>query len=215
MSEGQRGALFERMKTERGFTILIRHADKMSKSSDRTTGTTTTIVKDDCRKFGERLNDHGVEQAEILHSVFDYLRARFNVRIDNVISSDSCRALETARIAFGKELVRKANDQDLRTDNEKMSLHERVRMNIGATNRVLVSHSGEISTALNVTKIPERQLGCAEAVVLEFKAGGTDPKCLARILPEEWLESDFRGASENYYKNVECPGGAISARGGN
>lgn len=225
-SESDRKALFKRMRDERGFTILIRHADKLGTDIDGKVIVrnvqTAKIDESECKDYkkdeenedyNQRLNDHGVEQAEILNAVFDYLRASFDVRIDYVVSSNSCRALETARIAFDDGEVIKAKDKNLKMDNDKRSLSERLREDIRDKNRVLITHSTQIRIALNVEKgDKENQLGCAEAAVLKFESVGKKLSCVARILPEEWLESDFKDATEDYYWNSECPAGAISVR---
>ena len=213
LSDKERNAVLERMRTERGFTILFRHADKLGDRNDRKSPITTINISE-CDEPKQLLNDHGVRQADIVRAAFDDLGSRLDVRIDQVTASNSCRALETARIAFGVQLVRMARDKDLNTGNEDMLLRERVRMDIGTINRVLVSHSGQITTALNMKGVRKGQLGCGEAAVLKFESGAGEPSCLARVLPEEWSDPSFE-LPKRYYRHTDCPAGALSARSAN
>lgn len=216
MSEDDREKFFQRMSAERGFTILLRRADKlgedrMGRKIDRTVPT-TEIDKSQCENYKNRLNDHGVEQAEFLNAVFEELGDRYVVRINGVLSSNSCRALETARIAFGEQAVRTAKDKNLTTANKNGSLSERLREDIGDTNRVLVTHSGEIKRALIDIGVGNGELGCAEAAVLRIETGDTRPSCLARILPEEWLDRSSSSLSRTLRSHTSYIETVVPAR---
>ena len=76
----------DEMRGVRGFTLLFRHADKMRDPADRTEPT-TEIQRSRCLDFDERLNNHGVKQAQDIQDAFAELTREFGFRIHIFINS--------------------------------------------------------------------------------------------------------------------------------
>ena len=124
-----------------GHVILLRHA-----ATDRTFGDPPGFRLDDC-STQRNLIDEGREQARRLGEV---LRARA-VPIGRVLSSQWCRCLETARLAFGRAEPWPALNGAPR-DTERVAARARELRALLATppsggNLVLVTHGFNIRDA--------------------------------------------------------------------
>jgi phosphohistidine phosphatase SixA len=160
-----------------GYVIFIRHAtaDQGSDANGFTLGACSTQ-----RNLGEA----GIKDAE---SIGQNVRLQ-QIPIGDVLSSEFCRALDTARLAFDR--VQPAPNLNLccqdgrdltdaqRRDFLLQALATRPRP---GTNAVLVGHGAFMMTDLN--------MGEAAVYAPDGNGGATR---VARILPDEWANEAYR-----------------------
>jgi phosphohistidine phosphatase SixA len=128
------------------------------------------------------LTDAGRTQARTIGDAFRTLA----IPVNQVLSSEYCRALEYSRLAFNKaEPVPSLVLPDPLTDQEKAQNTEAVKQLLATppqagTNTILVAHSPNIRLAAGVDLPVE-----GTAAVFRVQGQGA-PVLLARILPDEW-----------------------------
>jgi broad specificity phosphatase PhoE len=128
------------------------------------------------------LTDAGRAQARASGEAF----RRLGIPVGLVLSSEYCRALEYARLAFnGAQAEPSLVLPDPLTDGEKARNTEALKRLLvvppsAGTNTVLVSHSPNIRLAAGVDLPVE-----GEAAVFRVEAQGP-PTLVARVLPGEW-----------------------------
>jgi phosphohistidine phosphatase SixA len=128
------------------------------------------------------LTDSGRAQARTTGEAFRTL----NIPVGQVLSSEYCRALEYARLAFNKaEFSSSLVLPDPLTESEKAQHTAELKRLLAIApqagmNTIMVSHSPNIRLAAGVD-LP------AEGGAAVFQVEGQDPpQLMARILPEEW-----------------------------
>lgn len=158
-------ALWEKLKSG-GYVILIRHAE-----TDPGVGDPPGFRLNDC-KTQRNLNDAGREQAKRLGAAF----AKRGIPVAKVMTSRWCRALDTARIAFGGAEPWPALDNTFETPQRREPQMREVRKAlakpVAGSNLVLVTHG------VNVYALTGISPATAEPVVVQ--PGGT-PATLGRL----------------------------------
>ena len=154
---------------EGGHVVLLRHAQAPG------TGDPAGFRVEDCATQ-RNLSAEGVAQAAAIGAAF---RER-KVPIGRVLSSRWCRALDTARAAFGRAEPEPALDSFFRESRRGPAQTERVRALIGATpkgagNLVLVTHQ------VNITALTRLYPAEGELIVLSPRKGGFS--VVGRITP--------------------------------
>ena len=160
-----------------GYVIFFRHAHA-NVGSDA-----TPFDLADCSRQ-RNLSEQGKQDAAIIGEAFRELR----IPVGEVLSSEYCRALDTARLAFGRaEPARGLNlccqDGTGQTDVERLRFLERAlaaRPQPG-TNTVLVGHGAHMVT----------DLGMGEAAIYLPDGSGGYLR-VARVLPDEWRSGVYR-----------------------
>ena len=154
---------------EGGHAVLLRHA--MAPGS----GDSAKVVLDDCGTQ-RNLSDRGRQQAERIGALF----AARAAKTDRVLSSRFCRALETARLAFGNDKVEPfealdhtAPDDPLAPSRAKAVLAE-VAAYAGSGNLIMVTHAETIAA---LTGVSARE---GEAVIVQLD--GDKLHVLGRVL---------------------------------
>jgi len=154
-----------------GQAIMIRHG-----VTDAGVGDPPGFRAGDCATQ-RNLNDAGRAEARRVGAA---LQAR-GVPIGDVLSSEGCRCLETARLAFGRaEPWAPLNSYFPRINTEEKStpaVRARIASAPPGTNLVLVTHNINIRAVAGVNSAP------AEMVVLTPDGGGF--RVAGRIRPEE------------------------------
>jgi phosphohistidine phosphatase SixA len=146
---------------EGGHVVLIQHANAPG------IGDPQNFDIEDC-STQRNLSDRGRQQARRMGVLF----AARAAPVEKVLSSRWCRALETARIAFGQSVVEPFAALDLLPDDEvkqaeqKDAVLETVRSYSGSGNLVMVTHRENI---LVLTGRATRE-GEATIVVLDGEA---------------------------------------------
>ena len=155
-----------------GHVILLRHA-----ATDRTFGDPPGFRLDDC-STQRNLVDEGREQAKRLG---DALRARA-VPIGRVLSSQWCRCLETARLAFGRvepwpALNAGPRDAD-RVDARVRALRALLATAPSGGNLALVTHGFNIRDATG-------EMPVEGGLIVFTPLGGDRFKVAGRLTPAE------------------------------
>lgn len=163
-----------------GYVIFLRHAT----ANQGADGVAFDLA--DCATQ-RNLGEAGIREAE---AVGQGIRGQ-QIPIGDVLSSEFCRALDTARIAFGTAQPTASlnlcclDGRDL-TDADRRDFLQRAlawRPRLG-TNTVLVGHGTMMMT----------DLGMGEAAVYAPDGGGGFTR-VARILPDEWQNEAYRPGS--------------------
>jgi broad specificity phosphatase PhoE len=127
-----------------GNIVLLRHAQTEPGSGDP-----PNYVLGDC-KTQRNLSEAGREQARRIGAAF---RAR-KVPVEEVLSSEFCRCLETARLAFGKAeqwpMLNSIFENSALNQARVTALKERLGRRPLQGNIVIVSHNVNISAATGV-----------------------------------------------------------------
>lgn len=154
-------ALWDRLKEGR-YTVLIRHALAPG------VGDPANFRVDDCGTQ-RNLNDQGREQSRRIGEAF---RSR-GIPVGEVRSSQWCRCLETARLAFGRADPWPALNSNFHpgTQAENAARNREVLAEIaarppGGGNRILVTHN------FNIRDLTGVSTASAEMVVVEAVGGG-------------------------------------------
>ena len=159
-------ALWDRLKAG-GHVILIRHA-----LTDPGVGDPPGFRVEDC-STQRNLNAAGREEAARLGAAF----ARRGIPVAQVLSSRWCRALDTARIAFGRAQPWPALDNTFETPQRREPQMREVRRALtqapAGGNLVLVTHG------VNVQALSGVAPGTAEPVVMR---PGARPVTLGRLV---------------------------------
>jgi phosphohistidine phosphatase SixA len=161
-----------------GFVIYIRHA-----ATDPVPDDADPVVFSDC-DTQRNLSGAGRRQAGAIGQAIDAL----DIPIGRVLSSPFCRALDTARLAFGTatreqslenlETAETAGQSDARTRGLRRLLSTPPA---DGTNGVLVAHGFNITEAADIT------IGEGEAAVFRpRREGGFE--LVATVAPHEWAE---------------------------
>jgi len=129
----------------------------------------------DC-KAQRNLSDAGRRQARAIGVAF----AAQQIPVGEIYTSKYCRAIETARLAFGRgkavtELTARPGEEERVDTWVRKMLIAPLK---GGKNRVLICEAGELKLLVGET-IPE-----GEAAI--FVAAGRDASLIARILPDQW-----------------------------
>lgn len=161
-----------------GHVIYLRHTATDWRQDDE-----SPVVLSDC-DTQRNLSAAGRRQARAIGAAID----RLDIPIGHVLSSPFCRALDTARLAFGRahpeaglENLESADDaeRERRTARLRRLLSARPR---AGTNRVLTGHGYNIQAVADGTGTEE---GDAEI----FRPGRRDGFALvATLSPAEWAE---------------------------
>jgi len=160
-----------------GYVIYFRHA--MTDSTQKEASPVPDLANCSTQR---NLTAAGRDQARVIGDVF---RAR-NIPVGQVLSSELCRALDTARLAFGRaETAPPLLAAVGISDAERRARTEGVRKLLAAvpppgTNVVLVSHKENIQDA-TATELP------TEGEMAIFSPDGQGGfKLVAKILPSQW-----------------------------
>jgi phosphohistidine phosphatase SixA len=160
-----------------GYIVYFRHGptDPTERDSDPTNLANCSTQRN--------LTDGGRAQARATGEAFRAL----NIPVGQVLSSEYCRAVEYARLAFDKaELTASLVLPDPLTEPEKARNTAQLKGLLATapqvgTNTIMVSHSPNIRLAADVD-LP------AEGGAAVFQVEGQDPpRLVARVLPEEWM----------------------------
>jgi broad specificity phosphatase PhoE len=158
-------ALWQKLKSG-GYVILIRHAE-----TDPGVGDPPGFRLNDC-KTQRNLNDAGREQAKRLGAAF----AKRGIPVAKVMTSRWCRALDTARIAFGGAQPWPALDNTFETPQRREPQMSEIRTAlakpVAGGNLVLVTHGVNIHALSGISP------GTAEPVVM---LPGARPATLGRL----------------------------------
>jgi phosphohistidine phosphatase SixA len=131
---------------EGGKVVLLRHADALG------TGDPANFELEDC-STQRNLSDRGRQQARRIGALF----AARAAPVERVLSSRYCRALETARLAFGDQLLEPFPALDvLSTDPETEAeqietVIERIRQYSGTGNLVMVTHPSNMAALTGIS----------------------------------------------------------------
>ncbi len=149
-----------------GYVIYLRHA-----STDFSQADSDLVNLQNCATQ-RNLTDVGRDQASAMGEAIGAL----GVPIGDVLSSEFCRTLETAQLAFGRAIP----TREL-TSISGLTIAERDPPT-DATNTVLVAHQFNLRDAMGVTLVTE-----GEAAV--YQPDGTGGTALtALVMPYEWKE---------------------------
>lgn len=137
--------------TEAGWALLRNGGHVVLLRNAMTTGTVEP-PNFDIGKCATQLNlsDRGRQQARRIGALF----AARAAPVERVLSSRYCRALETARLAFGDRLVEPFEALDAREDaapESDAAILERIRAFSGSDNLVLVTHGETIRRLTGAT----------------------------------------------------------------
>ena len=130
-----------------GYVIYFRHAE-----TDPVPDDANPVVLSDCSTQRNLSNAGKIQAQEIGQAI-----ARLEIPVGSVLSSPFCRALDTARIAFGRPTSEPAleNLETAGNEAEREARIEGLRRLLstapdGATNSILVGHGFNISAAAEV-----------------------------------------------------------------
>jgi phosphohistidine phosphatase SixA len=171
-----RGPALVRALQAGGYVVYLRHA-----ATDLTQIESKGVVMGDC-KTQRNLSEMGREQARTIGNAISVL----HINVSKLFSSPYCRAIDTARLAFGEPVVLPAlapsivkSEIEAKRDAQVLTEILQTRPS-EATNVVVVSHLGNLKDAVGVWPDSE---GAAHI----FKPDGTGKTSyLARIGPEDW-----------------------------
>jgi phosphohistidine phosphatase SixA len=161
---------------EGGYVIVMRHASSPRELPDDTTANTDNVNRE------RQLDETGRAEAAAMGEA---LRNR-GIRITEVLSSPTYRAIETARRMGYSDirLVDELGNEGMRASGEEYAawLRANVTVSPDAGNRLLITHGPNVSAAF-----PEHSAGMGEGEALIFRpeADG-DPAMVARIAITEW-----------------------------
>jgi phosphohistidine phosphatase SixA len=161
-----------------GFVIYFRHA-----ATDPSPDDDDPVDFSDC-DTQRNLSSGGRSQARAIGQAIDAL----DIPIGRVLSSPFCRALDTARLAFG-EATREPSienlttaDADAESDRRTLALRRLLSTRPdNATNDVLVAHGFNITAAADIT--------LAEGEAAIFRPNGRTFELVATVAPDEWEPS--------------------------
>jgi broad specificity phosphatase PhoE len=161
-----------------GYVIYFRHA-----ATDQIPDDAVPVVLSDCATQ-RNLSAAGRAHSQAIGQAME----RLGIPIGLVLSSPFCRALDTARLAFGRAAPEPAmeNLETVRSEAEREARTQGLRRLLAtpperATNSVLVAHGVNISGAARVT-IPEG----GAAIFRPDGQGGF--ALVATVTPREWEE---------------------------
>jgi phosphohistidine phosphatase SixA len=171
-----RGSVLVRALQAGGYVIYFRHA-----ATDQTQVESNRVALEDCRTQ-RNLTEMGREQARTIGTAFSAL----HIKVSKLFSSPYCRAVDTAKLAFGDPIVLPdlapsivKNEIEAKRGAQVLAEILKTRPPEG-TNVVVVSHLGNLKDAVGVWPDSE---GAAHI----FTPDGTGKTSyLARIGPEEW-----------------------------
>jgi broad specificity phosphatase PhoE len=158
--------------------IFIRHAATEREGADQ-----VSAVMGDCATQ-RMLSEAGWRQARALGEAF----RRLNIPVGEVISSEYCRAWQTADLAFGrysKDAALNFEPAEDYTDAQKAAMRDRVRRLLSAAplagrNTVLVGHDDPFEAATGVYPEPM-------GVTWVIRPGGPQGfTLLGQIKPGDW-----------------------------
>jgi phosphohistidine phosphatase SixA len=161
---------------EGGYVIVMRHASSPRELPDDTTANTDNVNRE------RQLDETGRAEAAAMGEA---LRNR-GIRITEVLSSPTYRAIETARRMGYSDIGRvdELSNEGMRASGEEYAawLRANVTLSPDAGNRLLITHGPNVSAAF-----PEHSAGMGEGEALIFRpeADG-DPAMVARIAITEW-----------------------------
>jgi broad specificity phosphatase PhoE len=167
-----------------GYVIYFRHGP-----SDQNQVDTDSTNLGNCATQ-RNLTDDGRDQARAIAGAFRFL----TIPVGVLLSSEYCRALEYARLAFGPAVPEASLDlTDPLEDQQKAQSTMTLIGLLGTppdpgTNTVLVSHSPNIRLAALVDLPTE-----GEAAIFRVDAPG-DSTLVARLMPTDWLRLATRMA---------------------
>jgi len=170
-------SLVDRLR-QGGFVIYLRHA-----STDFSQADSDLVNLQNCATQ-RNLTDVGRDQARAMGEAIGAL----GVPIGDVLSSEFCRTLETAQLAFGRVTpTRELTSISGLTVAERDRRLEALRVMLAtppadASNTVLVAHQFNLRDAMGVTLETEGQA----AVYRPDGTGGT--ALTALVMPYEWKE---------------------------
>jgi phosphohistidine phosphatase SixA len=162
-----------------GHVIFIRHAATQREGADQ-----VSAVMGDCATQ-RMLSEEGWQQARALGAAF----RRLNIPVGEVISSEYCRAWQTADLAFGRYARNAAlnfEPAEDYTDAQEAAMRDRVRPLLAAAppagrNTVLVGHDDPFEAATGIYPEPM-------GVVWVVRPGGLNGfTLLGQIRPGDWV----------------------------
>ena len=165
-----RGALLSGLQSG-GYVIYFRHGATEDKKVQW-----NNIKLEDCGTQ-RNLSEKGQAQAKSIGAAVKAL----NIKVSKVISSPFCRAVDTARLAFGKATINPSlmmfykKDETLDAELTKLLRETPAR----GTNTVLVSHSYNLIDVAGIDTKP------GVAVVFKPNKDGSITE-VAALHPEEW-----------------------------
>ncbi|AFY38757.1 Phosphoglycerate mutase [[Leptolyngbya] sp. PCC 7376] len=167
---------------EGGHVIYFRHAQTEKDYADQAD---PNMSLDDC-DTQRKLNDVGIKQAEDIGAAF----TEKEIPVGDVISSDYCRAWQTAELAFGRyEKDSKLNFLPFEdyTDEQVEEMKANVTPLLTATppsgqNTVIVGHDDIFESATGIYPAPQ---GIAYVLIPDGNGGF---ELVANMLPEDWAE---------------------------
>ena len=157
--------------SEGGHTILLRHAIAPG------TGDPANFKLDDCRTQ-RNLSDQGRQQAQRMGARF----AARAIKIDAVLTSQWCRAIDTAKLAFPRlEIIAEPAlnsffDDPSSEAEQTAAVLKLVGAFEGAGNQVMVTHQVNI---LALTGVSPRE---GEAIIVDASSDGTSIIVIGRQL---------------------------------
>lgn len=162
-----------------GHVIFIRHAATQREGADQ-----ISAVMGDCATQ-RMLSEEGWQQARALGAAF----LRLNIPLGDVISSEYCRAWQTADLAFGRYTKNGAlnfEPAEDYTSAQRAAMRDRVRPLLSAAppagrNTVLVGHDDPFEAATGIYPEPM-------GVTWVIRPGGSNGfTLLGQIKPRDWL----------------------------
>ena len=174
-----------------GHVVVFRHSDKCGSEEVPPAQCTDNSFAQQtkCEDKKQRLSKKGRQLADTIGR-----HAKPLIRPVEVYASTSCRALETAEIAFGALSLRNVTD-DVKTLSgiRKLASLDNNR-NAPQENIVIVTHWSALK------KISGQGFKCGEAAILK-RAEETGYTCIARVEPNKW-QGGTRKPIEYY--NSQC-----------
>lgn len=172
-------ALLARLR-QGGLVVYIRHAPTEREGADQ-----VSAVMGQC-STQRVLGEEGWRQARALGEAFRRLR----IPVGEVVSSQYCRAWQTADLAFGRHRQNPAlnfEPAETYTEAQRQAMRDRVRPLLSAApaagmNTVLVGHDDPFEAATGIYPEP---MGTAWVVALGGASGFT---LLGQIGPGDWAE---------------------------
>lgn len=161
---------------EGGYVIVMRHASSPRELPDESTANPDNVNRE------RQLDESGRTEAAAMGEA---IRSR-GIRITEVLSSPTYRAVETAR-RMGYSAIRPVDElsnEGMRTSGEEYTawLRAEVTMQPDDGNRLLVTHGPNVSAAF-----PEQAAGMSEGEALIFRpAADGDPTMVARLAITDW-----------------------------
>jgi broad specificity phosphatase PhoE len=161
-----------------GHVVFLRHAATQREGADQ-----VSAVMGDCATQ-RMLSEAGWQQARAIGAAF----RRLGIPVGEVISSEYCRAWQTADLAFGRYAQNAALNFEPAEDytpEQEAAMRERMRPLLGAVpraglNTVLVGHDDPFEAASGIYPEP---MGVAWVIRPGGPAGFT---LLGQIKPEAW-----------------------------